>query len=120
MDEISQGIATVAIGGINSSNIQRVLFQSKFGSKSLNGVAAVSCIMAAEDPEGSARELRRLWKEMPPFYTSPRGEKHARDVDLIIAGVPDIVKRVGQVGVLSHNMINQVVINFAANVALAV
>ena len=117
--EGSRSVAAVAIGGINASNIQRVLFQSKSNSKSLDGVAVVSCIVATENPKLCAKELRYLMQRPPPFYIANENGRSARDVDTILRTTHDIVRRVGEIGPLSHNMINQVVVNFAANVALA-
>lgn len=57
----------VCIGGINASNTSRVMWQSKLPSKSLDGVAVVSAIMGAADPEASARELGQLVKAAPAF-----------------------------------------------------
>ncbi|KAK1721622.1 Hydroxyethylthiazole kinase family-domain-containing protein [Colletotrichum lupini] len=88
-------VKTVCIGGLNPSNIQRVLYQSAnpdaSSPASLDGVALVSAIVAAKDPESASRNLLELVK------TSPSNN------------LP-----------LSHNMTNLVVQNFAANVALAV
>ena len=109
----------MAIGGINASNVQRVMFQSRSGSRSLDGVAVVSSIIAATNPKASAKELRQLIHKLPPYHVAREDRDKVRDISAILEEVPHIVKRVGQAGVLSHNMINQVVTNFAANVALA-
>lgn len=50
------GIPMVLIGGINSHNIVR--FKGKG-----DGVAVVSAIVAQEDIQAAARELKRLWTE---------------------------------------------------------
>ena len=51
---IEPQVKTVAIGGINASNVQRVLFQSRATAKGLDGVAVVSGIIGAEDPKAAA------------------------------------------------------------------
>lgn len=98
-------IKTVCIGGINASNTQRVVWH---GSERVDGVAVVSAIVAAADPEAAARELRSLVK-LPPEFGKRLVDK--------IAGV---IKAVIEKKPLSHNMTNLVVQNFAANVALCV
>ena len=63
---------TVAIGGLNASNISRVRYQSEtpsLGAK-LDGVAIVSAMMSAENPRETARELKGLFLSAPPFITS--------------------------------------------------
>jgi thiamine-phosphate diphosphorylase/hydroxyethylthiazole kinase len=62
-------IKTVCIGGINASNVQRVLFQtgSSTGGPSLNGVAVVSAIIAADDPSKAAQDLKSLIGSRAPF-----------------------------------------------------
>ena len=109
-------IYTVAIGGINASNIQHVLNQSKASSKGLDGVAIVSAIIAAEDPRKAAEELRSLIGNSLPVMNS----KDYKSIDLkrLLEKVPFVIKRVGTVKPVAHNMMNLVVQNFAANVAL--
>jgi thiamine-phosphate diphosphorylase/hydroxyethylthiazole kinase len=114
-------IRTVCIGGINSSNIQRVLFQASSNRKKLDGVAVVSAIIAAEDPQAAASHLRDLIAKPPPFVQNAgQSESQAQTVTDLLAGVPKIVKEVTLKRPLSHNITNLVVQNFAANVALAV
>lgn len=114
-------IKTVCIGGINTSNTSRVVWQSSAGGKSLDGVAVVSAIMAAADPEAAARELAALVKAVPAFAKSvvtpsERDRSPAQLVDL----APAVIWAVSGGKPLSHNMTNLVVQNFAANVALCV
>ncbi|KAH7349477.1 hydroxyethylthiazole kinase [Plectosphaerella cucumerina] len=117
--------ATVCIGGINASNVQRVLYQSAAPTKTLDGVAVVSAIIAAPSPESASRNLSTLIRAPPPFAsglpldpssTAPSASISSRD---IVAAVPDIIRSVAETSPLSHNMTNLVVQNFAANVALA-
>ena len=115
------GVRTVAIGGINSSTVQRVLYQSSDSRKALDGVAVVSAIVAAKDPEKAARELLRLVKSPPPFAAvSKSAVDQKNDAVGVISRVPAIISSVAEKTPLSHNMTNLVVQNFAANVALAV
>ncbi|KAI1173943.1 TMP-TENI-domain-containing protein [Nemania sp. FL0916] len=119
-------IKTVCIGGINASNIQRVVWQSDIHGKRLDGVAVVSAIMSAADPEAAARELRRLCPEDPIFakksvaWQRKGGSPYGRTPEELIDLVPEVIRAVAEKKPLSHNMTNLVVQNFAANVALCV
>jgi thiamine-phosphate diphosphorylase/hydroxyethylthiazole kinase len=114
-------VRTVAIGGINASTVQRVLYQSSDSRKTLDGVAVVSAIVAAKDPEKAAQELLRLVKTLPPFAVDSKSiTDQKRDAGGVINLVPTIIRSVAEKTPLSHNMTNLVVQNFAANVALAV
>ena len=109
---------TVAIGGINASNVQRVLFQSKAPAKALDGVAVVSSIMAAKDPKAAAEKLKYLVANVP---TSMSPSALCNDsVEKMINQVPIIVNELSSKSPLCHNMTNLVVQNFAANVATAI
>ncbi|KAL0473417.1 Hydroxyethylthiazole kinase family domain-containing protein [Neurospora intermedia] len=112
-------VKTVCIGGINAENLQRIVYQSEAPSKKLDGVAVVSALVAAPDPEAAAKNLLGLFNSQPPFVreaTSPRAET----ADSILELVPEVVLEVARKKPLSHNMTNLVVQNFAANVALAI
>lgn len=111
-------VRTVTIGGINATNVQRVLYQSASKAKSLDGVAIVSAIMGAKDPRAAAEKLLRLVTSHPPFVVT--GSERPREASGLIAQVPSVIKAVSEKTPLSHNMTNLVVQNFAANVALAV
>jgi len=114
-------VGTVCIGGINASNVQRVLFQSSNARKLLDGVAIVSAIVAASDPEKAAKNLLHLVRTPPPFATAELANtKKIDDPARLIQKVASIIATVGEKAPLSHNMTNLVVQNFAANVALAV
>jgi thiamine-phosphate diphosphorylase / hydroxyethylthiazole kinase len=111
----------VSIGGINATNVQRVLYQSSDSHKKLDGVAVVSAIVAAKDPQKAAKELKTLIGSPPPFVAPAMGQSaKSRNVGDILRSVPVVIKAVGETNPLSHNMTNLVVQNFAANVALAV
>lgn len=111
-------VKTVCIGGINAATAQRTIYQSATPSKSFDGIAVVSAIIAAEDPRAVASHLRHLVATPPPFATSTTTAPLSR-AD-ILSRVPALVKRLAEKKPLCHNMTNLVVQNFAANVALAV
>ncbi|XXH05094.1 hypothetical protein Hte_011518 [Hypoxylon texense] len=114
-------VKTVCIGGINASNVSRVMWQSSGKGKSLDGVAVVSAIMAARDPEAASKELLQLVKSPPAFAeAAPTPGQQSRSPKELLSMVPYIVRAVDTKKPLSHNMTNLVVQNFAANVALNV
>ena len=115
MDQI---IPTLAIGGINITNAQRIMFQSKSPDKGLDGVAVVSAIVGADNPRAAATALRRSVQEVPNSKSVKAKENQS--VDTILSQVSGIVKEVGAISPLCHNMTNLVVQNFAANVALCI
>ncbi|KAI2639675.1 TMP-TENI-domain-containing protein [Hypomontagnella submonticulosa] len=114
-------VKTVCIGGMNASTISRVIWQSTGNGKSVDGVAVVSAIMAAKDPEAASRELLQLVKSPPAFAKAAvtPGQQNRNPKELL-SMVPYIIKSVDNKKPLSHNMTNLVVQNFAANVALSV
>ncbi len=63
----SSTVPVVAIGGIKAANAAEVLFSG------VAGIAVVSAIVAAADPEGAARELRRIVEA----HRQPTGAGHA-------------------------------------------
>lgn len=113
-----QAVKTVCIGGINTSNAQRVLYQSASPQKKLDGLAVVSAIMASPKPKQAASKLRTLISQPPPFATSVSKRRLSRD-DLVVK-VPDVIKKMSSKKPICHNMTNLVVQNFAANVAIAI
>ncbi|RAK96346.1 bifunctional hydroxyethylthiazole kinase/thiamine-phosphate diphosphorylase [Aspergillus ibericus CBS 121593] len=117
ISDSGRSVGTVSIGGINTSNVQRVLYQSRAPKKTLDGVAIVSAIMAADDPTAAAAEFAKLISSPPPFV---RSEATAvRDTTALLEQVPKVVQEVVKGHPLVHNMINYVVANFVANVALS-
>lgn len=111
-------IPTVAIGGLNASNVERVMFQSKSLTKGLDGVAVVSAIMAAQDPKAAASRLKSLVDKVPTSMSPKACENQT--VETLLSQIPHIVKELGLQSPLCHNMTNLVVQNFAANVALCI
>lgn len=115
-------LPSVAIGGINSSNVQRVMHQTTVSQElSLDGVAVARAIIAAKDPKKAATELRDLIQsaEANVYPAIPPNAVCIRDVAALIRRVPAVVKEHGETNPLCHNMTNLVVQNFAANVCLA-
>ncbi|KAL8674785.1 MAG: hypothetical protein Q9168_000766 [Polycauliona sp. 1 TL-2023] len=114
-----RSVPTVAIGGINATNIQRVIFKSQARRKRLDGVAVVSAIVAAPDPKAAAQELRKLATEPPGFVNEGQPNPVER-VDDLLGRVNTVIRDLGTKHPLCHNMTNLVVQNFAANVALSI
>lgn len=98
---------TVCIGGINESNIQRVLYQCAASEKILNGVAIVSAIMAASDPEAAAKNLVSL-SEAPPSFSVDTGRELSADAssEAVVALAPSVIQKIHDTTPLSHNMTN--------------
>ncbi|KAI9823535.1 MAG: hypothetical protein M1819_001336 [Sarea resinae] len=120
LSTMKEKIATVSIGGINASNLQRVMYQSKSPSKTLDGVAVVSAIVGAADPRSAAFELRALIGKPPPFATYNANSRKTVSIEDLLPTVPALVEKLSQASPLCHNMTNLVVQNFAANVALSI
>lgn len=115
------GVPAVCIGGINASNIPQVLFRGSPPEKPLDGVAVVSAIMAAEDPEAESRRLLGLVRDASERNGQPRtGTSAAASKEQLLKLVPGAITAVHEQKPLSHNMTNLVVQNFAANVALSI
>ncbi|KAJ9260714.1 hypothetical protein DTO212C5_8441 [Paecilomyces variotii] len=117
--DMGRPVGTVSIGGINESNVQRVIYQSQGTKKGLDGVAVVSAIIAAEDPRAAASQLSKRISSLPPFASIPPTPRE-NEAALLLNDVPSIVAKVATSRPLVHNMINFVVANFAANVALSI
>lgn len=112
-------VGTVCIGGINQSNVQRVIYQSKASKKGLDGVAVVSAIIGAEDPKEAAATFVKHIRSVPAFATTPRASR-PDEIATLVREVPEIVQKVAARRPLVHSMINHVVANFVANVTLAI
>lgn len=97
-------IRCVGIGGINHSNAAKVMAQCKVGDAKLDGVAIVSCIMAAADAAAATRKLCEAISGHLPWIWTAQAEH---------------VDRFRQKP-LVHHITNNVVKNFSANVTLAV
>ncbi|KAH6624904.1 Hydroxyethylthiazole kinase family-domain-containing protein [Chaetomium sp. MPI-SDFR-AT-0129] len=120
ISEAGHSTQTVCIGGVNESNVQRIFYQCHSPKKALDGVAIVSAIMAAPDPEAVSKRLHGLITSKPAFAADLGGDQAVADVRSVVHLVPLVIKHVHETTPLSHNMTNLVVQNIAANVALAV
>jgi thiamine-phosphate diphosphorylase/hydroxyethylthiazole kinase len=129
--EAEKKVKTVCIGGVNASNLQRVVHQLHAPStpsippKAINGVAVVSAIVGASDPKAASSHLSALSKSVPPFKAKSSEphfwlEKEADEVAHLLTSAIKATMNVRQTSPLSHNMTNLVVQNFAANVALCI
>ncbi|OJK03531.1 hypothetical protein ASPACDRAFT_111336 [Aspergillus aculeatus ATCC 16872] len=118
ISETGRTVGTVSIGGIKQSNVQRVLYQSRAPNKGLDGVAIVSGIMAADDPKAAAAEFVKLVAS-PPAFVHSEPSALARETTALLKQVPQAIQDMVKAHPLVHNMINYVVANFVANVALS-
>ncbi|KAF2673210.1 Hydroxyethylthiazole kinase [Microthyrium microscopicum] len=107
----------VCIGGVNASNVQQILRQSRHDDVALDGVAVVSAIMAAPNPSEASQNLRNLIAALPAISrTQSLGLMQITNLSF----VPDYIAAVVQRKPLCHNMINTVVQTMAANMAIAI
>lgn len=98
---------TVCIGGVNESNLQRIVFQCAAAKKSLDGVAIVSAIVAAQDPQSASKQLLGLVRNPPAFQVDIRGkDADISDAQSVIDLAPSVLQRVHETTPLSHNMTN--------------
>lgn len=108
-------VPTVCIGGIKAANVMQVLFRGRSpGRNGPDGVAVVSAIVAAEDPETASRQLRALVRKAGQLGQHS-GKSPMRGIvaaattkEDILQMVPDVVKAVHAKKPLSHNMTNLV------------
>lgn len=132
-NEASRNIKSVCIGGINASNLQRVVYQlyapsnlePKEKQKTVDGVAIVSAIVGAPHVQKAASELKKMLSSSPPFKAKSTNpvfwlEKEEDEVSALTSAALKAIKVVHEKSPLSHNMTNLVVQNFAASVALAI
>lgn len=95
-----------------------MLYQSQSPKKALDGVAIVSAIVAADDPKASAEKFVKLIRN-PPRFAQAFSPPRANEAEVLLNEVPQIIRKMVEVHPLVHNMINFVVSNFVANVALS-
>lgn len=95
-----------------------MLYQSQSPKKALDGVAIVSAIVAADDPKASAEQFAELIRN-PPRFAQASSPPRANEAEVLLNEVPQIIRKMVEVHPLVHNMINFVVSNFVANVALS-
>lgn len=89
-----------------------MLFQSASPSgPALDGVAVVSAIVAAPDPEAASRDLLELVRSSPSYQSTVKDRAAAAaltDVKKLVELVPGVIKAVAEASPLSHNMTNLV------------
>jgi thiamine-phosphate diphosphorylase / hydroxyethylthiazole kinase len=97
---------TVCIGGVSLTNVEKIFLQTGSPMKNLDGVAVVSAVISAEDPETASRSLLGKIMSVPPIALN----KETKPVDprAILAIAPTIVETVAHTGPLTHNMTNLV------------
>lgn len=109
-DEGGADIPCVAIGGLDQTNVQKVLYTSAIPGKSVDGVAVVSCIMAQKDCKSATESLVDLIQNPGPWFC-----KVAQKPELSA-----VLEAITQYTPMIHHITNDVVKNFSANVTLAV
>lgn len=105
-------VPVVCIGGLNASNVFQVMFRGSPKEKPVDGVAVVSAIMAAEDPEAASRHLLDLVVKSDKMNRSahPRsGQSRIKSKEDVLELVPQVIKTVHETKPLSHNMTNLVI-----------
>ncbi|WBW71331.1 bifunctional thiamine-phosphate dipyrophosphorylase/hydroxyethylthiazole kinase [Schizosaccharomyces osmophilus] len=117
MSKMPRQLNSVAIAGLNDTNIQRVMYLSEVNGKRIDGIALVSAIMSSRTPCETAKNLRHMI-ESPPCFA----QVHSN-----ISTVPELAAQVGPLFAktkdytpLIHHLTNGVAKNFSANVTLAV
>jgi len=111
-DEGGDDIKAVGIGGINDTNVQRVLYTSSIPGRSLDGVAVVSNIMASTDAGASTKKLLNLIKTPTQNYLINKSSQ--------LSPSSDIIQNVIDIKPMIHHITNNVVKTFSANVTLAI
>lgn len=108
-------VDVVCIGGLNASNVFQVMFRGNCFYNPLSGVAVVSAIMAADDPEAAARHLLdivvrsdRPDRLLHGHARGRSGEKRFRTIEHLRELVPRVITAVHEKKPLTHNMTNLV------------
>jgi hypothetical protein len=99
---------TVCIGGVNASNVQRIIFQTQTPKKTLDGVAVVSAVIGAPDPEEAASNLLNLIKTPYPLQSDLSGEINLDSPFDVTTSVEEVVQMIHETTPLSHNITNLV------------
>ncbi|KZV76302.1 Hydroxyethylthiazole kinase [Peniophora sp. CONT] len=124
MEELEgSNVKSVAIGGVKSTNLTRVLHGcSSARGLGLDGVAVVSDIMAAQDPRAAAERLAsiyRAWRSVPRIPTSfSKADAELSSASFVeLAG--KLLEGVRAAKPLVHQITNGVVKTQSANATLA-
>jgi thiamine-phosphate diphosphorylase/hydroxyethylthiazole kinase len=109
----SRPVKTVAIGGLNASNVGRVRYQSSIRETRtfIDGVAVVSALMSAENPRETASQLKQTFLETPIFITQPtwKPTKTLKATDLR-SEITKILTTVQKETPLVHHLTNNVLL----------
>lgn len=117
LSRLDHKVQTVAIGGINAFNIDRVMFSSASETQALEGVAVVSAIMTSSEPQKVARGLKELMTGTPAFnHPQVTTIKSAADARKVV----HIISQIRMQSPVIQQMTNNVVKNFSANVTIAI
>lgn len=106
-------IRCVAIGGINHSNVSKVMFLCAVEGLAIDGVAIVSCIMANPDAGQATRDFASEVARANPW-------KALITLGLVSTTLKDQIDLVKHCKPLVHHITNNVVKNFSANITLAI
>lgn len=112
-DHRNQKVKCVAIGGINSTNARKVMFQCAIPGCRIDGVAVVSCIMASPDAAAATKHLESELKAPVPWL-----EKLATGLNQALT--ESAWRQFKNAKPLVHHITNNVVKNYSANVTLAI
>ena len=94
----------VCIGGIGPANVQRVLLQASPADYPLDGVAVVSSVVGAKDPQEAAKQLAALIAT--PIY--PLRSQERWDFGVLTKKIPSHMMNVMMKRPITHNMTNLV------------
>lgn len=112
-DHSNKKVKCVAIGGINSTNARKVMFQCAIPGRRIDGVAVVSCIMAAPDAAAATKHLNNELQSPVPWMDNVATSS-------VKAEAQSAWKQFSQTKPLVHHITNNVVKNYSANVTLAI
>jgi thiamine-phosphate diphosphorylase / hydroxyethylthiazole kinase len=116
-----ESVPTVAIGGINLQNVQRVITESDANVKSLSGVAIVSAIISAPEPKKVCETFKQLLAEPPAWRPAQQTQPHLEfgPHSASMLKFQRVFEEVWEKKPMIHHITNDVVKNFSANITLA-
>ncbi|KAF3922861.1 hypothetical protein AA313_de0202960 [Arthrobotrys entomopaga] len=117
-------LPSVAIGSINQSNVQSVIYKSRPREGApLAGIAVISAIISSKEPETAASTLLSLFKSPPPWAPPPPSQTAVFTdfyLPFLLSKVVTTMRALKEHKPLIHHITNSVVKNFSANVTLAI
>ncbi|KDQ21517.1 hypothetical protein BOTBODRAFT_25958 [Botryobasidium botryosum FD-172 SS1] len=123
---LGSDIKTVGIGGLKSTTVLRTLHgaTTPCGTRTLDGVAVVSDIVASPNPRGSAELLSKLirafYSRPSPNFAFPFSAAHqSYTEDDIKSRAAGLLKTLKAIKPLVHQITNTVVATQSANITLA-